>query len=51
MKKAYHTIVVGSGCAGYAAAERLFTLGVTDVALLTEGRTMGTSRKDRKSVV
>lgn len=44
MKKAYHTIVVGSGCAGYAAAERLFTLGVTDVALLTEGRTMGTSR-------
>ena len=44
MKLAYHTIVVGSGCAGYAAAERLYALGVTDIAVLTEGRLMGTSR-------
>lgn len=44
MRKCYHTIVIGSGCAGFAAAERLWSLGVTDVALLTEGRNMGTSR-------
>ena len=44
MKKCYHTIVIGSGCAGFAAAERLWSLGVTDIALLTEGRNMGTSR-------
>lgn len=44
MKRAYHTLVVGSGCAGYAAAERLHALGVTDIAVLTEGRLMGTSR-------
>ena len=44
MKRSYHTIVIGSGCAGFAAAERLWSLGVTDIALLTEGRNMGTSR-------
>ena len=44
MKQKYHTIVIGSGCAGFAAAERLWSLGVTDIALLTEGRNMGTSR-------
>lgn len=44
MKQSYHTIVVGTGCAGYAAAERLHMLGVRDIAILTEGRTMGTSR-------
>ena len=44
MKRRYHTIVIGSGCAGFAAAERLWSLGVTDIALLTEGRNMGTSR-------
>ena len=43
-KRSYHTIVIGSGCAGFAAAERLRSLGVTDIALLTEGRNMGTSR-------
>ncbi len=44
MKKAYNTLIIGSGCAGYHAAERLFKLGVTDIAILTEGRLMGTSR-------
>ncbi len=44
MKKQYHTIIVGSGCAGYASAERLHSLGVRDIAILTEGRLMGTSR-------
>ena len=44
MKKQYHTLIIGSGCAGYATAERLHTLGVRDIALLTEGRLLGTSR-------
>ena len=44
MKTTYHTLIIGSGCAGYHAAERLHRLGVTDIAILTEGRTMGTSR-------
>lgn len=44
MKKAYHTIVIGTGCAGYCAADRLYSLGVKDIAVVTEGRFMGTSR-------
>ncbi len=44
MKKQYHTLIIGSGCAGFASAERLHTLGVRDIAILTEGREMGTSR-------
>lgn len=44
MKNRYHTLIIGTGCAGYAAAERLYDLGVKDIAILTEGRRMGTSR-------
>ena len=44
MKNNYHTLIIGSGCAGFHAAERLYRLGVRDIAILTEGRTMGTSR-------
>ncbi len=44
MKKQYHTLIIGSGCAGFATAERLHTLGVRDIAILTEGREKGTSR-------
>ncbi len=44
MKRSYHTIVVGTGCAGYNAADRLYDLGIRDVAIVTEGREMGTSR-------
>ena len=43
-KKNYHTLVIGTGCAGFNAADRLYDLGVTDVAIITEGRCMGTSR-------
>ncbi len=39
-----HTLVVGSGAAGLRAAECLYTLGQTDVALVTEGINCGTSR-------
>lgn len=44
MKNSYHTVIIGTGCAGYSAAERLHGLGVTDIAIFTEGRQMGTSR-------
>ena len=36
--------VIGSGAAGYNAADSLYDLGVTDVSIVTEGRFMGTSR-------
>lgn len=39
-----NTIVVGSGAAGLNAADSLHQLGQTDIALLTEGMNMGTSR-------
>ncbi len=39
-----NTVVVGSGAAGFNAADSLHNLGRHDVALLTEGIAMGTSR-------
>lgn len=44
MKKQYHTLIIGTGCAGFNAADKLFDLGVTDIAIVAEGRLMGTSR-------
>ena len=44
MKERYNTLIVGTGCAGYNAADRLWDLGVRDIAIITEGRFMGTSR-------
>ena len=38
------TIIVGTGCAGYNAADCLHALGRRDIAIVTEGRRMGTSR-------
>ncbi|MCL2527510.1 MAG: FAD-binding protein [Defluviitaleaceae bacterium] len=43
-KNTYHTLVIGSGCAGFNAADWLYDLGVKDIALITEGINMGTSR-------
>ncbi|WP_320129757.1 FAD-binding protein [uncultured Sphaerochaeta sp.] len=40
----YDTLVVGSGCAGFNAIDWLTDLGVTEVALVTEGVKKGTSR-------
>ena len=37
MKKSYDTIIIGTGCAGYNAADRLFSMGVRDIAIVTEG--------------
>ncbi|MGM9682169.1 MAG: FAD-binding protein [Eubacteriales bacterium] len=44
MKNKYHTLVIGTGCAGYNAADRLYELGIRDIAVITEGKNMGTSR-------
>lgn len=44
MKNRYHTLIIGTGCAGFNAADRLYDFGVRDIAILTEGRNMGTSR-------
>jgi len=40
----FNTIVVGSGAAGFNAADRLYDFGQRDVAIVTEGINMGTSR-------
>ena len=44
MKTSYNTLIIGSGCAAYSAADKLHALGVHDIAVITEGRFMGTSR-------
>lgn len=38
------TLIIGSGCAGFNAADWLYTLGRKDIAIVTEGIDMGTSR-------
>lgn len=40
----FHTIVIGSGAAGYSAADRLYRYGQDDIALITECVEAGTSR-------
>lgn len=44
MKKIYDAIIIGSGAAAFSAADRLYKLGVTDIAMITENRLSGTSR-------
>ena len=39
-----NTIIVGSGAAGLNAADRLFSFGQKDIAIVTEDMNMGTSR-------
>lgn len=39
-----NTVVVGSGAAGLNAADRLCSFGQKDIAIVTEGMNMGTSR-------
>ncbi|RCW61841.1 FAD-binding protein [Halanaerobium sp. ST460_2HS_T2] len=39
-----NTVVVGSGAAGFNAADRLYNFGQEDIAIVTEGINMGTSR-------
>jgi len=40
----YQTVVVGTGAAGLNAADRLYSLGHTDIAIVTEHMNAGTSR-------
>ena len=40
----FDAVIVGSGCAGYNCADWLYDLGYKNIALLTEGRLLGTSR-------
>ncbi len=40
----YDAVVVGSGAAGFGCALSLYACGVTNIAIVTEGRNMGTSR-------
>ena len=40
----FEAVVIGTGCAGYNAADWLYDLGVKNVAIITEGVKMGTSR-------
>ena len=45
MKKLkFDAVVIGSGAAGYNAADRLYDYGVKNVCVVTEGRLIGTSR-------
>ena len=39
-----NTVIVGTGCAGFNAADCLYELGQQDIAIVTEGVNMGTSR-------
>ncbi len=43
-KIALNTAIIGTGAAGYNAALRLSDYGVNDIAIVTEGVNMGTSR-------
>ncbi len=40
----YDAIVVGSGCAGFNAADSLYDMGAVNICLITEGIKKGTSR-------
>jgi len=39
-----NTVIVGSGAAGFNAADRLYSFGQKDIAIITEGIKKGTSR-------
>ena len=43
-KYSYSAVVIGSGCAGYNCADWLYDLGCREIALVTEGKNVGTSR-------
>jgi len=40
----YKALIIGTGAAGFNTADTLFDLGVKDIAIVTEGINMGTSR-------
>lgn len=40
----YDVLIIGSGAAGYGAADYLFKMGIKNIAVITDGRCNGTSR-------
>ena len=40
----FDAVVIGTGCAGYNCADKLYEYGYKNIAIVTEGRNMGTSR-------
>lgn len=42
--KRFDTIIIGTGCAGFNAADTLYDMGHKNIAIITEGVNMGTSR-------
>ena len=40
----FNTVIIGSGAAGYAAADRLLSFGIKNIAMITYSRNAGTSR-------
>ena len=44
MRKIYDAVIIGSGAAGYSAADWLFKENIKDIAVITENRLWGTSR-------
>lgn len=44
MRRIYKALIIGSGAAAYGCADWLYREGVTDIAVVTEGRLSGTSR-------
>lgn len=40
----FNTVIIGSGAAGYAAADRLLSFGMKNIAMLTYSKNAGTSR-------
>ena len=44
MRKNYDAIIIGTGAAGYSAADWLFKAGITNIAVISENRLSGTSR-------
>ena len=44
MELQFNTIIIGAGAAGFNAADRLYDFGQRDIAIVTEGIEMGTSR-------
>ena len=44
MKNSYHTLIIGTGCAGFNAADRLYDFGIKDIAIVTEGRILSVKK-------
>lgn len=42
--KRYDTVIIGTGCAGFNAADTLYDMGHKNIVIVTEGINMGTSR-------